>query len=186
MIIVNDKQYETLDDPIYANGKLVKEVYVNGDKVYPDDYGTGVIRFTLIWNDALTPVFNRNDEDLHCITPDGKIEIDYTNMKAAGGYLDVDVIRPIEGKKSVENIFFNDLNNMPFGTYKFYIHTFSFRNGIGGFRCELYVKGHGTRYYNYPHTTSDKLITYVAKLTLHDDYSIDIEDILPPSYAPFY
>lgn len=37
MIVVNGREYRTLQDVIYANGRQVLEAYVNGQKVYPDD-----------------------------------------------------------------------------------------------------------------------------------------------------
>ena len=38
MISIGGKDYKTLSDPIFVNGKRIKEVYVNDKKVYPESY----------------------------------------------------------------------------------------------------------------------------------------------------
>jgi Ca-activated chloride channel family protein len=77
---------------------------------------TGDIRISLMWN-------NRNDLDLHVITPMGE-EINFNNPRDSyGGVLDVDRNLYGETLKAVENIFWPD-NAAPQGRYRVYIQNY--------------------------------------------------------------
>lgn len=81
---------------------------------------TGRIRATLVWN-------NRNDLDLHMITPTGE-EIYYANNRSAtGGMLDVDMNAGGQlSVKPVENIFWPDYSRPPEGTYEVFVRNFAY------------------------------------------------------------
>lgn len=89
----------------------------------------GILRASLQWNDKVT---NLNDLDIHCdvYKPSGRkriAQIFFSNCKAFSGELDIDITDP-EGV-AVENIVFTDLNQMPDGTYEFYVNNYTNRNG---------------------------------------------------------
>jgi len=79
---------------------------------------SGDVRVSLIWN-------NRNDLDLHVITPRGE-EIYYARSRdSTGGMLDVDMNVRGESTKPVENIFWGT-GGTPEGTYKVIVQNFAF------------------------------------------------------------
>jgi Ca-activated chloride channel family protein len=76
----------------------------------------GDIRISLMWN-------NRNDLDLHVVTPMGE-EINFNNPRDSyGGFLDADRNLYGETLKAVENIFWPD-NAAPRGNYRVYIQNY--------------------------------------------------------------
>ena len=94
---------------------------------------TGQIRATLIWN-------NRNDLDLHMITPTGE-EIFYGNsLSASGGQLDVDMNVGGETTKPVENIFWPTYSAPPEGPYEVFVRNYGYnepRRGPTDFIVDL-------------------------------------------------
>lgn len=94
------------------------------------------IRCSLLWN-------NRNDLDLHCITPSGE-EIFYGWKRAScGGWLDVDMNVQGETTKPVENIRWES-GKAKKGRYRFFVQNYAFheRNAKPtDFRVELEVNG---------------------------------------------
>ncbi len=86
---------------------------------------TGQIRATLIWN-------NRNDLDLHMITPTGE-EIFYGNsLSASGGQLDVDMNVNGETTKPVENIFWSIHSDPPEGPYEVFVRNYGYHEPLRG------------------------------------------------------
>ena len=80
---------------------------------------TGKIRATLVWN-------NRNDLDLHMITPSGE-EIFYANpVSASNGQLDVDMNVNGETTKPVENIFWSTYSEPPEGQYEVFVRNYGY------------------------------------------------------------
>ncbi|MDR1596389.1 MAG: VWA domain-containing protein [Treponema sp.] len=76
----------------------------------------GDVRISLMWN-------NRNDLDLHVITPTGE-EINFNNPRDSnGGVLDIDRNLYGETLKAVENIFWPH-NAAPRGSYRVYIQNY--------------------------------------------------------------
>jgi Ca-activated chloride channel family protein len=79
---------------------------------------SGDIRVSLLWN-------NRNDLDIHVVTPRQE-EIFYGHSRdAAGGFLDVDMNVSGETTKPVENIFWAQ-GRAPQGQYRVFVQNFNF------------------------------------------------------------
>jgi Ca-activated chloride channel family protein len=79
---------------------------------------SGDIRVSLLWN-------NRNDLDIHVITPRQE-EIFYGHPKdAAGGFLDVDMNVRGETTKPVENVFWAQ-GMAPQGQYRVYVQNYDY------------------------------------------------------------
>jgi Ca-activated chloride channel family protein len=79
---------------------------------------SGDIRVSLLWN-------NRNDLDIHVITP-RKEEIFYGHARdAAGGFLDVDMNVQGESTKPVENVFWAQ-GRAPQGQYRVFVQNFGY------------------------------------------------------------
>jgi Ca-activated chloride channel family protein len=82
----------------------------------------GNLRVSLLWD-------NRNDLDLHVITPSGE-EIFYGNKKSAdSGELDVDMNVHGESLKPVENIYW-PADVAPEGDYKVYVQNFAYHEPL--------------------------------------------------------
>lgn len=136
----------------------------------------GDLRFSIMWNDVDNK--DNNDLDAHCKTPSTEIYFfhmkDYENC----GELDVDIITPLEDSRAlnnkgiaVENIIFEDRNNMKDGEYDMYVNVFSYRNGHSGFKAEIEFDG-VTYHYEHEDVKGKKYIK-VATVTLnHGKFSI--------------
>ena len=98
----------------------------------------GVLRFSIQWNEQND---NQNDYDAHAKDPSGS-HIYYGRRVGHGssGTLDVDIIQP-GSKPAVENIIYTDINRMPDGMYRFWVHVFSNRGGQNGFRAQIEFDG---------------------------------------------
>ncbi len=124
------------------------------------------LRFSIQWNDG--DVWDKNDLDAHSTEPDGH-EIYYNDMrsKKTGGWLDVDIINPVEGEWAVENIQYKHKENMTEGEYLFRVHQYTYRGGDGGFKAE--VEFNDTIYsFDYPIKLSNKEYVDVAKVELRN------------------
>ena len=97
----------------------------------------GVLRFSIQWND-ITDQWDRNDEDAHCVEPNGN-HIFYANRLNihTGGQLDIDITSPADGIAAVENITWPNIKRMENGDYRFFVHCFAERCGRTGFRAEI-------------------------------------------------
>ncbi len=118
---------------------------------------TGVLRFSIKWNEEQNDP--SNDLDAHCRTPSSHI---YFSKKTDGntGGLDVDITRP-GSKVAVENITWQNINEMEDGTYNFYVKNYSGRN-TNGFRAEIEFDGK-IHSYNYSNSvTSDVPVAIVT------------------------
>lgn len=100
----------------------------------------GVLRFSIQWNED----GNDNcDLDAHCVEPGGN-EIYFSNCRkprksSLGGQLDVDIVRPM-GNIAVENITWDNLDQMKPGKYKFFVNQYS-GSVKKGFRAEIEFNG---------------------------------------------
>lgn len=117
----------------------------------------GVLRCTLQWNEDKSD--SQNDLDLHCIEPT-KNHIYYSNKE---GKLDVDIQRP-GSAIAVENIIYNDLNQMPDGKYNFFVRNYSGRN-TKGFRAQIEFNGI-IHEFNYPNGVTQDIA--IATIILKD------------------
>ena len=140
----------------------------------------GVLRFSIMWND--NGEWNQNDEDAHCIEPDGT-HIFYANKRSAsGGNLDIDIIHPGKGVPAVENITWPSKNRMKPGTYKFFVNTYSGRGGHGGFRAEVECNGE-IHSYDYSFDTRGGGNVDVAEVVLDKAGNFIIRDVIPSNVS---
>jgi len=107
---------------------------------------SGDVRVSLIWN-------NRNDLDVHVITPRGE-EIYYGNTKdSTGGMLDVDMNVRGESTKPVENIFWGP-GGAPQGTYRVIVQNYAFHESDKSpYPFQIEVKN-GNQYSHFEGTVS--------------------------------
>lgn len=137
----------------------------------------GVLRFSIQWNES---GLDESDLDAHCIEPDGD-EIFYNTYKKPrvsklGGQLDVDIINPARNV-AVENITWPDKKRMAAGTYKFFVHQFTER-GSEGFKAEIEFDGQ-IYAFEYTKPLKNKENVQVAEVTLHEDGTFTIKNMLP-------
>jgi Ca-activated chloride channel family protein len=101
----------------------------------------GNLRMSLVWD-------NRNDLDLHVITPAGE-EIFYGHKKSLdGGELDVDMNVHGESSKPVENIYWPE-DVAPEGDYRVYVHNYAYHESLHDkthFVVEVFNNGETTQY----------------------------------------
>jgi len=99
---------------------------------------TGVLRASLIWNEGK---YNKNDFDLHCVTPKYHIYFQHMKDSYTKGELDIDIIDPKEGVPAVENITWPSMEFLEEGVYKIYVKNYTHRGGKDGFRAEIEFNG---------------------------------------------
>lgn len=135
----------------------------------------GVLRFSIQWND--TGEWDRNDEDAHCIEPNGNHIYFRNKVSLTHGNLDVDIIDPQKDVPAVENITWPDIRRMEEGVYKFFVHCYSCRGGRSGFRAEIEFNGQIYAFdYSKPLRQDEKV--QVAEVTLKNG-QFTIKGLLP-------
>ena len=141
----------------------------------------GALRFSIQWNDL--GEWNQNDEDAHCIEPNGEhIYFSHIMSRYTDGNLDIDIISPNKGVPAVENITWPNKNKMIPGTYKFFVHTYHSRGGRGGFRAEIECNGE-IHAYDYSIDTRNNNRVDVVEVTLDKNGNFTIKDILPSNVS---
>lgn len=142
----------------------------------------GDLRFSIQWNDGVNgDEWDRNDEDAHCIEPNGH-EIFFGSdkkprMSSLGGQLDIDIINPLKGYPAVENIYYNDRNKMMDGMYLFFVHCYTCTNGKTGFRAEIEFDGN-IYSFSYDKPLRQNEVVKVAAVILKDG-KFTIQNLLP-------
>ena len=155
-----------------ANSMMKLQVKEMGGDVDVD------LRFSIRWNDK---EWDKNDLDAHCTEPDGN-EIYYQKKRSSrtGGWLDVDIINPQQGKPAVENIQFKTRTKMDKGEYLFRVHQYTYRDGDNGFEAE--IEFDNTIYnFNYPYKLNQGEYVEVAKVILHQDGHFELIRLLENS-----
>jgi hypothetical protein len=107
----------------------------------------GVLRFSIMWNEENDCL---DDLDAHCVEPQGGRHIYFSSKGQrhhSSGMLDVDVIQP--NGVAVENITWLDPARMPRGTYRFFVHNYTHRGGLSGFKAEVEFDGQ-IYHFEYP------------------------------------
>lgn len=139
----------------------------------------GVLRFSIQWNDD---EYNPNDFDAHCYEPNGN-HIYYGNKtnRTTIGELDVDIINPVRGKASVENITWATKAKMLPGVYKFYVQNYNHRGGRSGFKAEIEFNGQIFSF-DYNKELRMKEDVPVAEVTFNGD-TFTINEQLPSSVS---
>lgn len=158
-----------------ADSDIRENVKMAGGKV------DGVLRFSIQWNENGR---DNSDIDAHCIEPN-RNEIYYGNnrkpyISRLGGQLDIDIIRP-DGKIAVENITWNNKEQMIPGIYEFFVHQY---NGMttDGFRAEIEFDGQIHSFdYHKPTKCNQKI--KVAQVILHQNGTFTIKELLPSSIS---
>ena len=141
----------------------------------------GVLRFSIQWND--TNEYSQNDLDAHAITPSGThIYFVAKRDYCTGGFLDVDIIDPVKGKPAVENIAWENKNNMTPGEYTFFVHQYTYRGGKDGFRAEIEFDGKIYQY-DYKNELRQGQKVPVATVTLNADGTFSIKEHLKSAQA---
>ncbi len=93
---------------------------------------TGDVQVSLMWS-------NRNDVDLHVMTPSGEF-INFAHRQSeCRGTLDVDMNSERHSDKPVENIFW-PTGQAPHGTYKVYVNLYAVQRGAVPTPFQVYVK----------------------------------------------
>jgi hypothetical protein len=95
------------------------------------------------------------------------------SVSSCSGQLDLDITSP-NGKLAVENIYFNDINSLKDGVYKFWVNQYSERNSQG-FKAEIEFDG---EIYSYEYNTPARGNIQVAKVTFKNGV-FTIKHILP-------
>ena len=151
-----------------SNSMMKQQVKEMGGDVDVD------LRFSIRWNDT-------EYLDAHCTEPDGN-EIYYQKKRSnrTGGWLDVDIINPQQGKPAVENIQFKTRTKMDKGEYLFRVHQYTYRDGDNGFEAE--IEFDNTIYkFDYPFKLNQGEYVEVAKVILHQDGHFELIRLLENS-----
>lgn len=100
---------------------------------------TGDVRFSLSW-------YNTDDLDLHANTPQG--EIFFGRKRVAKGHLDIDMNAGFNlTTEPVENIVWENLSDMPYGTYTVFVDQYNKRNNKDfGFQLQMEIMGETTTF----------------------------------------
>jgi hypothetical protein len=142
----------------------------------------GVLRFSIQWNDDGK---DNSDLDAHCKEPNGN-EIYFGNdrkpdVSNLGGQLDVDITQP-QSNVAVENITWANKSRMRAGVYKFFVNQYSNRGNKNGFSAEIEFDGQVFSFnYNKELRTGENV--NVAEVTLHEDGTFTIKELLPSSVS---
>jgi len=145
---------------------------------------SGIMRFSIIWNDAKDNNYDNSDLDAWCLEPNGS-SIGYNSsfrrdrnpilFSPCGGQLDLDNTNP-GTKIAIENIYYKTDSRLKNGEYMFWVKQFSSRNSRG-FKAEIEVNG---EIYNYEFNKPLSDRQTVAVVT-YKDGNFTIKHHLPES-----
>jgi hypothetical protein len=142
----------------------------------------GVLRFSIQWNEDGK---DNSDLDAHCVEPNRNEIYFGTNRKPSisllGGQLDVDITQP-GTNIAVENITWVNKSKMKAGVYKFFVNQYANRGNKNGFSAEIEFDGQIYSFnYNKELRTGENV--NVAEVTLHEDGTFTIKELLPSNFA---
>ena len=159
MIIVGGKEYKTLNDKIYVDGTQVKQVFVNGTIVYPenkfhvyDDLGEFVVVIplrdteTVFYKTGLTGSIGQYVDGIAVCMPETQAPVG--NQKAAFA---IDLNRGFWGEP---HYFFYYTNDQADSSFRMpYLREYRLFNGAAEFyngrNVSRYTQGAKAYYYNY-------------------------------------
>lgn len=127
-----------------------------------------VLRCSIEWNEGI--LLDDNDLDLWCIEPSGeRVYYGHKHSRQTCGWLDVDITGPGSYYKSaVENITYENKNQMLNGEYIFAVHQFAYRKGKSGFRALIVADGE-RHYFDYDNVLYQSDILEIAKVKFYNN-----------------
>jgi hypothetical protein len=137
----------------------------------------GVLRFSLLWH-------GDSDLDAHCIEPNGnEIFFRVKNVvQSSTGILDVDIVNPVHGVPSVENITWSNGNRIQKGIHKLFVLNYNSRGGEDGFEAEIEFNGE-IHEFSYAKPLRLKEEVLVAEVYHDGKGNFTIEKSLPSSIS---
>ena len=136
----------------------------------------GLLRFSIMWNKKN---MDNIDLDAHAVESNGDhIYYSHKTSRISRGFLDIDIVNP-NNKPAVENIVWNDLNQLYNSRISLYIHRFSGHNLLDVAEAEVVFNGITYKYkVDWGNFKADK--AYIANINIDHYGNITIEHLVKP------